>query len=69
MGENQYSLKLKETIYKGSLNCYQARTGQVFIVFGSIPMGLTKHQSERLPIDLYDLEDFNNDLYNKFYHE
>lgn len=50
---------------KRTFNMYQSRNGAIMLSFGNISFQLDKDIAEKL--DLYDLEDFSVEDFNKFY--
>ena len=46
-------------------NIYQARNGSIMLAIGNICFQLSKEVAEKL--DLYDIEDFDKNDFNKFY--
>lgn len=52
---------------KKTFNMYQARNGSIRLSFGNISFELEKEIAEKL--DLYDLEDFSPEDFNKFYNQ
>lgn len=52
---------------KGFFNVHQGKGGAIYITMDFNTIRLDEEQVNALPIDLYKLEDFDNDLYIKFY--
>lgn len=55
--------------YGAKIPIYQARSGKIVISFGNIYLTLSKENAEKIGSSLYDIEDFDNDLYQKAYRE
>ena len=66
MGNFSYKPNEKETV-KGYFNIYQSSIGSIILVMGGRHTTLTNKQVDDLYIDLYSFEDFDIDLYLKYY--
>lgn len=65
---NYFSYKLSEnTRVCGKFNIYQAINGSIQIVMGNGNAALTHEQVQKLNINPIELQDFDHDLYNKYY--
>ena len=49
------------------ITIYQAKSGGIYLLFGRIAIQLEFGQLHKLGLDLYSIEDFDKDLYNKHY--
>jgi len=50
-----------------TFNMYQAKNGSIMLSIGNIRFKLEKEIAEKL--DLYDIEDFSAEDFNKFYNQ
>lgn len=64
---NGFIYEINKGVCKGFFNLYQARNGSIQICMGSANTLLTVTQINDLRITVYELKDFDIDLYNKFY--
>ena len=53
--------------HKGYFHIYQARNGAIMLSMGSKTVPLTREQVNTLPINCYELTDFDDVSYNNFY--
>lgn len=54
---------------KGFFKILQGKGGAIYLQMAFNTILLTKDQVEKLPIDIYKLEDFDHDLYLKHYNQ
>lgn len=62
-----YEFQSGETKFKGNFNIYQAKKGAIILLMGTSCIQLSYSQVNNLPINLYSLDDFDHDLFLKFY--
>jgi hypothetical protein len=65
--KNQFLYNTASGYRKGYFDIYQAKSGKIFITMTNSITGLTFKQIENLNIDVYDLIDFDYDLFKKAY--
>lgn len=65
MGKFEY--QSGDTKIKGDFKIYQARSGAIMLLMGSKVCALSYSQISELDIDCYNLEDFNQDDFVKYY--
>ena len=65
MGTYQYTHG--NVTFKGSFNIFQTKNGAVMLVMGNNAAILTYDQISALNIDCYLLNDFDYDLFEKYY--
>lgn len=63
----KYNYKTGDITHKGDFNIYQARHGGIMLLMAKKAVVLTKQQVDDLPINPYELEDFDIDSYNDYY--
>jgi len=67
---NQFSYKTNtDSIISGYFDIYQSRSGAIRIVLGNSHATLSLRQIKKLNIDIFELCDFDHDLYKKCYFE
>jgi len=64
---NKYCYKTNEGFMSGYFNIYQAKNGCIYLQLNNCVTKLSSKQIQNLKIDCYSLEDFDIDLFNKFY--
>lgn len=67
MKDNQYVYRTDRGKCMGYFNIYQARNGKIMLMMGSKCVSLSIEQVDGLPIDLFSLDDFDQDLYIQAY--
>ncbi|MHB8281312.1 MAG: hypothetical protein ACYDDE_00740 [bacterium] len=66
--KNIFTYEISQGTYiKGYFDIYQAKNGKIFITMGNGNTELNYKQVEDLRIDVYDLIDFDYDLFKKAY--
>lgn len=65
----QYTYDTNKGTHKGFFNIYQAKNGSIQLCMGHINVPLTKEQVDKLPINPYALNDFDQEKYNEYYTE
>ena len=65
MGKFEY--ESGATKFKGAFNIYQARNGAIMLLMGTKISALTYSQINDLNINCYELADFNDDAFQKYY--
>ncbi len=64
---NNFIYDVQGGTVRGYFKIYQAKNGSIQLIMGNRNITLAGSQVDRLKIDLYDLEDFDQDIYLKYY--
>ena len=64
---NKYSMEVNQGMVKGFFNIYQGRSGKIFLMLNNSITELKESQINDLKLDIYELIDFDYDLYRKAY--
>ena len=68
MKNNQFIYETATGKRKGFFNVYQAKNGCIYLQMGNKQVGLSRIQALELAgSSLYDLKDFDNELFHNFY--
>ena len=67
IGHKEFSYQTSTGCTRGFFNIYQAKDGKIYLQMGNGVIALTELQLLALAIDVYDLVEFDHDLYEQAY--
>ena len=65
--ENKYTFKVDNGTVSGYFDIRQVKSGKILLMMGNSHTELTENQLGELGIDLYLLDDFSQEEYNRAY--